>query len=210
MYPSIWGDVTPSSVRLEGRLYVKEGTHTPPNTGFDVSWDEGVDDGSEVGFGVDGLDVGFEYGGNDVGFTVGLEVGAVVAGRSVGAVVGGDMGFIDEGFDVGNVEGVDALGCEVGEEEGFEVVGWCVGEDVGSEVPALIFVTSIVGLNVVGVLVGVRLTQPFTKRQIFPFPDSFPVDMVSEGSELHLRLNLIWIFVLFVKMARVDISQHDS
>lgn len=65
--------------------------------------------------------------------------------------------------------------------------------DVGSDVPALIFVTSFVGFNVVGILlVGVRLTQSlFTKRQIFPLPDSFPVEMVSDGSELHLRLNLI-------------------
>lgn len=64
--------------------------------------------------------------------------------------------------------------------------------DVGSDVPALIFVTSFVGFNVVGILlVGVRLTQSFTKRQIFPLPDAFPVEMVSDGSELHLRLNLI-------------------
>ena len=76
---------------------------------------------------------------------------------------------------------------------------------------ALIFVTSIVGLDVVGILVGDRLTQPFTTRQIFPLPDSFPVEIVSDGSAvLHLRLNLIWIFVLRVMAARVDISQHDS
>ena len=76
---------------------------------------------------------------------------------------------------------------------------------------ALIFVTSIVGFNVVGILVGDWLTQSFTKRQILPLPDSFPVEMVSDGSAvLHLRLNLIWIFVLLVKAARVDISQHDS
>ena len=83
--------------------------------------------------------------------------------------------------------------------------------DVGSDVAALIFVTSIVGLDVVGILVGDRLTQPFTTRQIFPLPDSFPVEIVSDGSAvLHLRLNLIWIFVLLVMAARVDISQHDS
>jgi hypothetical protein len=75
----------------------------------------------------------------------------------------------------------------------------------------LIFVTSFVGFNVVGMPVGDRLTQPFTKRQILPLPDSFPVEMVSDGSAvLHLRLNLICIFVLLVMAARVDISQHDS
>jgi len=42
MYPSILGDVTPSSVRFDGRVYVKEGTHTL----FDVAID--------VGFIVDG------------------------------------------------------------------------------------------------------------------------------------------------------------
>ena len=82
--------------------------------------------------------------------------------------------------------------------------------DVGSKVAALIFVTSFVGLDVVGILVGDRLIQSFTKRQIFPLPDSFPVEMVSDGSVLHLRLNLICIFVLLVMAARVDISQHDS
>jgi hypothetical protein len=68
-----------------------------------------------------------------------------------------------------------------------------VGEyDVGSDVAALIFVTSFVGFNVVGMPVGDWLTQPFTTRQIFPLPDSFPVEMVSDGSAvLHLRLNLI-------------------
>lgn len=63
--------------------------------------------------------------------------------------------------------------------------------DVGSDVPALIFVTSFVGFNVVGIAVGVRLTQSLTKRQIFPLPDFFPVEMVSDAAELHLRLNLI-------------------
>jgi hypothetical protein len=87
-----------------------------------------------------------------------------------------------------------------------------VGEyDVGPDVAALIFVTSFVGFNVVGMPVGDRLIQPFTTRQIFPLPDSFPVEMVSDGSAvLHLRLNLICILVLLVMAARVDISQHDS
>jgi hypothetical protein len=36
MYPSILGDVTPSNVRFDGRVYIKEGTHTLSNTGLDV------------------------------------------------------------------------------------------------------------------------------------------------------------------------------
>jgi len=36
MYPSILGDVTPSSARFDGRVYVKEGAHTLPKTGLDV------------------------------------------------------------------------------------------------------------------------------------------------------------------------------
>ena len=173
------------------------------DVGVEVGWDDGLEVGSNVGSEV-GLDVGL-----DVGVELGVDVADV--GEYVGVAVGADVG-VSLGFDVSAVEGMYVLGCEVGGEEGFDVVGRDdVGEyDVGSDVPALIFVTSFVGLNVVGLLVGVRLIQPFTKRQILPLPDSFPVEMVSDGSVLHLRLNLIWIFVLLVKAARVDISQHDS
>jgi hypothetical protein len=272
MYPSILGDVTPSNVRFDGRVYVKEGTHTLSNTGLDVvvDWDgeaevglsdngledvgfvvdDGVndddDDGflllgldvggaphvgfDEVGFREEGLDVGNDVVGEeeegfnvvdwDVGEDVGVEVGwddgfevrtnvGTDVGSDVGVVVVGfdDVGFPEEGLDEGAVKGIDVLGAEVGEDEGFDVVGW---EDVGSDVAALIFVTSFVGFNVVGMPVGDWLTQPFTTRQIFPLPDSFPVEMVSDGSVLHLRLNLICILVLLVMAACVDISQHDS
>lgn len=83
-------------------------------------------------------------------------------------------------------------------------MGICVG------VATFIVVTSLVGLDVVGMLEGVLLSQAFTTRQISPLPDSFPVDIVSLASLGHLRLNLIWTLVLLVKSARVDISQQDS
>ena len=140
--------------------------------------------------------------GSELGVLEGLALGFPL-GISDGLALGMRLGPPD-GFELGLV-----LGCPDGLELGSEL-GVLEGLALGFPVPALIFVTSFVGLNVVGILVGVRLMQPFTKRQILPLPDFFPVEMVSDGSVLHLRLNLIWIFVLLVKAARVDISQHDS
>lgn len=70
------------------------------------------------------MDVGFEDEGNlHEGFTLGLDVG-LDDGGVVGAVVGfKDVGFPEEGFDVGAVEGMDVLGVDVGDEESFDIVG---------------------------------------------------------------------------------------
>jgi len=55
---------------------------------------------------------------------VGVNVGSDVGYDVVIAVVGfDDVGFPEEGLDVGAVVGMDVLGCEVGEDEGFDVVG---------------------------------------------------------------------------------------
>jgi hypothetical protein len=72
----------------------------------------GKDVGSEVEV---GWDDGLKVGGR-VGSDVGEDVGVVVVGFD-------DVGFPEEGLDVGAVDGMDVLGAEVGEEVGFDVVG---------------------------------------------------------------------------------------
>lgn len=103
------------------------------------------------------------------------------------------------------------MGFDDGEGVGFDNgtgVGSTVGIFVG--VATFIVVTSLVGLDVVGRLEGVLLSQAFTTMHVSPLPDSFPVDMVSLSSLGHLRMNFIWTLVLLLKSARVDISQQDS